>query len=607
MHKLSENKKLLPFFFAFFGMLIAFLVFLTVFNCTYQKAYNMPTVSNGTADFANYPFENRSIGFNLNGNWEFFYNVILTETDQSDISSDGYISLPSRWTWKDYGSGKLPKSGSASYRLILKNIKAGQSIVFYIPDSDCAVHGYINGTLSYIREMENGIWNETILPYVCEGGDVELIAEVKDSENGGMCATPWIGPQTIDTNYWDIVYNFPLISVGLIIAGFVFGLLMSIGFYRYDRDYIQPVLLCSIFIHLLTDREIVTQLHLSLSFSGTLRLITGLIMLLILTLQLKRLIGLTLSKKQLLVSVGVYSALYAGLLLSFGTPLDIFFFAAIVALALFIVPNFILSRKVKTHLKISYLSVFLLAESVLIMEFTDMTGLLVFGTNYLISTILTLLIIFFVLIAFFRILSATRDLNRIDELEKQLSISRQNALSYQIEPHFIFNSLNAIQETYHKDVHSGDRALTNFASYLRASVDKDRSLLIPFSEELNNVTNYFELEKLRKNGELMLLLDIRTDDFKVPPLSLEPFVENSVKHGNLNSRNSYVSLETENEEGAICVTICDNGCGFDVENTEFGVGITNAVERLRFQLDAEIKIDSKPNEGTRITIRIPLK
>lgn len=360
-------------------------------------------------------------------------------------------------------------------------------------------------------------------------------------------------------------------------------------------------------LHLLTDREIVTQLHLSLSFSGTLRLITGLIMLLILTLQLKRLIGLTLSKKQLLVSVGVYSALYAGLLLSFGTPLDIFFFAAIIALALFIVPNFILSRKVKTHPKISYLSVFLLAESVLIMEFTDMTGLLVFGTNYLVSTILTLLIIFFALIAFFRILSATRDLNRIDELEKQLSISRQNALSYQIEPHFIFNSLNAIQETYHKDVHSGDRALTNFSSYLRASVDKDRSLLIPFSEELNNITNYFELERLRKNGELMLLLDIRTDDFKVPPLSLEPFVENSIKHGKLNFRNSYVSLETADDDGAIRITICDNGCGFDVENADFGVGITNAVERLRFQLDAEIKIDSKPNEGTRITILIPRK
>lgn len=604
MKKQSENKKYLPFFFVFFGALTLFFAFLGIFNSNYQKIYDMPEVENGVADFADYPFENRFIGFNLSGNWEFFYGVSLTD-EVSEKEPDGYISLPSRWTWKDYGNGRLPKRGSASYRLLLKNVKAGQEIVFYIPDSDCAVKGYINGTLAYVREKTDGGWNESIFPYACDGGDVELIAEVKDSDSGGICATPWVRPKTIDTEYWSIVYNFPLIAVGLIIACFIFGLLMSAGFYRYDRDYIQPVLLCSIMLHLLTDREIVTQLHLSLSFSATMRLITGLIALLLLALQLKRLVGLSLSKKIIFPLGALYAVSFVGLFLSFGTPLDIFFFAAILIVSMLIVPFFILSRKVKTYLKIAYLSVFALTEGVLTMEIADMTGRIVFGTNYLVSGILTLLIVFFALIAFLRILSATRDLNRMGELEKQLSIARQNALSYQIEPHFIFNALNAIQDTYHKDTGSGDKALLNFSSYLRASADKDRSSLIPFQEELNNIMNYFELENLRKNGELRLLLDIETEDFKVPPFSVEPFVENAIKHGKLDSKNGCIFLSAMEEEGGVRVSIKDNGCGFDAEKTEFGVGIKNAAERLRTQLNAEVTIDGRPGEGTEVVVRIP--
>ncbi len=112
---------------------------------------------------------------------------------------------------------------------------------------------------------------------------------------------------------------------------------------------------------------------------------------------------------------------------------------------------------------------------------------------------------------------------------------------------------------------------------------------------------------MRQNREIDLLLDLETSDFFIPPLSLEPFIENAIKYSKIeNKEGGYIQLCTSRNEKFIIITIEDNGVGFDLSSIkENSVGLKNAKERLKLVLDAETIIESEIGKGTKINIRIP--
>ena len=102
----------------------------------------------------------------------------------------------------------------------------------------------------------------------------------------------------------------------------------------------------------------------------------------------------------------------------------------------------------------------------------------------------------------------------------------------QIQPHFVFNSLTTIRYLCRNDVPLAIEALGKFTKYLRQNLDSIASEnLVPFSEELEHTKTYLWLEKLRFGKDLRVEYSIDSQSFKVPPLSLQPIVENAVKHG----------------------------------------------------------------------------
>ena len=102
----------------------------------------------------------------------------------------------------------------------------------------------------------------------------------------------------------------------------------------------------------------------------------------------------------------------------------------------------------------------------------------------------------------------------------------------QIRPHFIYNSLSSITTLIEIDPKKAQEALDNFTDYLRMNLSSiTETKLIPFEYELKHIKTYVELEKIRFNDRINIIYDIKSMDFNVSPLSIQPIVENAIKHG----------------------------------------------------------------------------
>lgn len=194
-------------------------------------------------------------------------------------------------------------------------------------------------------------------------------------------------------------------------------------------------------------------------------------------------------------------------------------------------------------------------------------------------------------------------------IEAQLKESRISTMLSQIQPHFIYNTLGNIERLCIKNPEQASELVRNFSLYLRGNFSELDSITpIPFSQEINHVEYYVNIEKVRFPD---MTIDYRLEctDFVLPALTVQPLVENAIKHGlmRLESGGTVViySYETETH---FCIEVTDNGVGFDttlpIDKKEH-VGLYNIRERLREIVDGTLTVDSVVGTGTTATIRIP--
>ena len=201
---------------------------------------------------------------------------------------------------------------------------------------------------------------------------------------------------------------------------------------------------------------------------------------------------------------------------------------------------------------------------------------------------------------------------RAAKLEKELEDSRIAIMLSQIKPHFLYNVLNTIYHLYRKEPDTAQEAVSSFAEYLRCnmlSIEKNEPIL--FNEEYRHIQTYLSLEQIRFRGKLNVVYDVDVIDFKVPPLTVEPLVENAVKHGVTKKRGGgTVTLSTNRTDGGIQITVVDTGVGFDpdhyMEDGKPHVGIRNVRDRLRGMVGGSLSITSSEN-GTVAVLTIPTK
>ncbi|MGN0814915.1 MAG: sensor histidine kinase [Candidatus Coproplasma sp.] len=200
---------------------------------------------------------------------------------------------------------------------------------------------------------------------------------------------------------------------------------------------------------------------------------------------------------------------------------------------------------------------------------------------------------------------------KLIEQELALSESRNTLALSQIQPHFLYNALTSIYRLCDVKPEKAKEAISDFSSYLRGNLDSiKKSNPIPFSDELKHINAYLSLEKIRYDDLLEVVYDIKVCEFFIPPLTVQPLIENAVTHGVSDlPEGGYIKLATEEFPDRYEVRVIDNGVGFDTERVpddgRSHVGITNVRSRLEILCKGTLEIISSPDCGTTAIIKIP--
>jgi signal transduction histidine kinase len=194
-------------------------------------------------------------------------------------------------------------------------------------------------------------------------------------------------------------------------------------------------------------------------------------------------------------------------------------------------------------------------------------------------------------------------------VEAELKESRVAIMLSQIQPHFIYNTLGTIERMCLKDPQKANELVRNFSLYLRGNFSElDSVTPIRFTDELKHVEYYANIEKVRF-PDMNIEYDVEATEFVLPALSVQPLVENAIKHGLMRlETGGTVVIRSYETPTHFCVEVKDDGVGFDTRapiDEKKHVGLRNIRGRLKAMVDGELMLESKPGAGTRAVIMIP--
>jgi len=212
-----------------------------------------------------------------------------------------------------------------------------------------------------------------------------------------------------------------------------------------------------------------------------------------------------------------------------------------------------------------------------------------------------------------KIWNNARNEKKIEAQQLRLNEARLAALTSQINPHFLFNTLNSVSSLIRTDPDKARSVVYRLSSILRRLLRKTDNLT-PLRDEIAFIDNYMTIEMVRFGDKLRFVKEIDPDtlDRLVPSMMLQPILENSVRHG-LSSKvdGGTIRVRTTLAGGRLNLVIEDDGVGIPENRLatlfDQGIGVSNVNERLKvlFGEDYRMWIDSKPGEGTRTGIEIP--
>jgi two-component system LytT family sensor kinase len=213
-----------------------------------------------------------------------------------------------------------------------------------------------------------------------------------------------------------------------------------------------------------------------------------------------------------------------------------------------------------------------------------------------------------------RIWNNTRIERKLVEQEKALMQARMDALVSQINPHFLFNTLNTVSSLIRFDPDTARTVLLKLANIMRRRL-KSQIHFVPLKQELEFIDDYLDIEVVRfGQDKLQIRKEIEADtlDDLVPSMILQPLLENAIRHGiGPKIEGGTITLRAAHSKGHLIIEVIDDGVGIPQERRhdilESGIGISNVHERLKvlYGQDSSMKIESQAGKGTEIRIEIP--
>lgn len=196
-------------------------------------------------------------------------------------------------------------------------------------------------------------------------------------------------------------------------------------------------------------------------------------------------------------------------------------------------------------------------------------------------------------------------------MESQLNQARIKALKAQVHPHFLFNTLSALQTmVMRKGANDAAQMITKLSDYLRTTLQEDGRQMLPLKEEIDFIRQYLEIEEYRFGDRLEVHYDIQkeTYDLQISNLLLQPIVENAIQHGLSPKEDPMkLSITALKQDDHLKIEINDNGSGKNSDRVSLGTGLQRTRERLQeiYGKDYDFKCGYRKEGGFKVMIKIP--
>jgi len=201
------------------------------------------------------------------------------------------------------------------------------------------------------------------------------------------------------------------------------------------------------------------------------------------------------------------------------------------------------------------------------------------------------------------LISAIEYYRRFQALERQLAEAQLLALKMQLQPHFLFNALNAVSSLVRRDPAAAETMLARLGDFLRLTLESTGRQEVPLREELRFLESYLAIEQVRFRDRLRVRFEVdpAVQETPVPNLILQPIVENAVRHGGAGR----IDIRAAPRDGELVLSVEDDGPGGEVVEGR-GLSLTRSRLAELYGDASRLELDSPPPRGMRVTVRIPL-
>ncbi len=589
-----------------------------------REISGMPNITNGKGNFEN---AKSNYTLYLTGEWEYYKGVHIISNRETTEPSMAKIPTP---IVEPINSLKNADGFIASYKMTVSNLSYENAIV-YVPHFAGTYNVFVNNILvtrsgTYVDQKPHANLDLITSSVKFEPqGTYEIVIEVTCNMMPSLYMTPVISNIDYTMTFSKIAQTFRSLLTGVILfcGLFIFS-------YSAKRSFILsskwlPVLCACVAIRMMISTEgysVFSFLFPYLDYESMTLIIcvSTFIIKLVALLFYTETLDLKINKNVIAIFCFVFLSLslVAGILpyIIFSPYYYIIIQAATIPLDIIILGNICNCVMRKLPYAKLYLTGYVTLSVGILVDCFYTNGIINFMSSQFMPICFTIFIITFVVIYFEKISRIFKTALKTAEIEKELEVANTSLMISQIQPHFLYNALNTIKYLIKRDPKSAEKAVISFSRYLRGNMDSiTKKEPIPFIEELEHTKNYCDIELLRFGDKLDIVYDTPITSFTIPALSVQPIVENAIKHGvTKKADGGTVTVTTSEDETHYIIKVQDNGVGFDVQNpdltpsdTHAHIGVNNVRERLENMVNAQFIIESVIDVGTCVTIKIPKK
>ena len=601
-------------------------------GCVLQSAgAAAPTAKNGLLDLSDQNFSEQG-NISLDGDWAFYWNSLILPGKFDGNTPTGYYALPSGWM--KYKTLSLPVHGVATYRLLVKtNTEAGLYSIF-VPNVYTDYAFWVNGALlhacgSFAQERSVYLHPQAY-DFYYSGSELEIVLQVKNDAliyGGGVGQSIRLGTsEQIHKEYlMSASVDLLLISICMFVGLFI---LVLYHYKKNNRELVWLSVLCfSVSVrNLLSNTTLMMQVfpHLPFWFGSRLVMLTIPSIIISMLFYTRRLYKVDTPQAPFYVLLSL-NALYALIVLAFSstvyTAVFVPYLLAVGAACAFGCYVAVRALKRRENEPMFFLvGMFLL---ILGAFFDGLTYMGLLHIRYMLSDALFGFIVIQAILLAKRYSDAFRRTELLSaDLQASLDTVMKTETAYmsaQMKPHFLYNALSTIAEYCETDPREAGKLIMSLSKYLRQTLDYDTlSGIVPLKKELELVRAYASIERARfENIEIVFDVPDPPPSVQIPPLTLQPLVENAIKHGLRKKRQGgRVIVSVKQQEDCMVFTVEDNGAGIPDEAVKrlavlpsgsVSIGLYNINTRLIRLYGQGLKIRSEAGAGTSVSFQIPYR